>query len=178
MGVINCSLPSSSFCSFTLSPFTFYWYNDVIIVDETDKKILNTIQKEFPIAGRPFAEIGKNLCLAEKEVLERVIKLKSEGYIRRIGPVLERKKLNYASTLCGVKVHRDILLDFVKELNMHKGVTHNYERDGDLNIWFTITAKKIEDIDAYLAGLEEKYELKIYRFPERKVFKIKTYFPL
>ncbi|MCX5817680.1 MAG: Lrp/AsnC family transcriptional regulator [Proteobacteria bacterium] len=147
-------------------------------MDEIDKKILNTIQEEFPLARRPFAEIGKALQLEEKEVLERVRRLKNDGYIRRIGPILERKKLRYVSTLCGVKVDEDIMLTFVNELNRHNGVTHNYERDGELNLWFTITARSMEDIQGYLAGLEEKYSLIIYRFPEKKVFKIKTYFPL
>ena len=147
-------------------------------MDETDKKILNTIQEVFPITRRPFAEIGKTLQLEEKEVLERVIKLKSDRYIRRIGPILERKKLRYVSTLCGLKVDEDIMPAFVNELNRHSGVTHNYERDGELNLWFTIAARSMEDIQWYLAGLEEKYSLKIYRFPEKKVFKIKTYFPV
>jgi len=147
-------------------------------MDNIDKKILNAIQEEFPIARRPFAEIGKNLSLDEKDVLERVRRLKNDGYIRRIGPVLERKKLKYASTLCGVSVDEDNLPAFIDELNRHKGVTHNYERDGELNIWFTISEKMIDDIEGYLNALEKKYSLKIYRFPEKKVFKIKTYFPL
>ena len=62
-------------------------------MDDIDKKILNTIQEEFPIAQRPFEEIGKHLAIAEKDVLERVKRLKNDGYIRRIGPILERKKL-------------------------------------------------------------------------------------
>ncbi len=147
-------------------------------MDEIDRKILNTIQEEFPITRRPFAEIGKTLRLEEKEVLERVRRLKNDGYIRRIGPILERKKLRYVSTLCGVKVDDVIMPAFVNELNRHSGVTHNYERDGELNLWFTIAARSMEEIERYLSGLEEKYLLKIYRFPEKKVFKIKTYFPL
>ena len=147
-------------------------------MDDIDRIILNLIQEEFPLTPRPFAEIGKIAGITEEETLNRVKMLKQNGYIRRIGPILERKKLKYVSTLCGVKVGEDILPTLVNELNRHNGVTHNYERDGELNIWFTITAKKIEDIDGYLAGLEKKYSLKIYRFPEKQVFKIKTYFPV
>ena len=147
-------------------------------MDDIDKKILNTIQEEFPIAQRPFEEIGKHLAIAEKDVLERVKRLKNDVYIRRIGPILERKKLKYASTLCGVSVNGDILPTFVDELNRHRGITHNYERDGELNIWFTISARMVDEIEDYLESLEKKYSLKIYRFPEKKVFKIKTYFPL
>jgi siroheme decarboxylase len=147
-------------------------------MDTVDRKILNLIQEAFPLTPRPFAEIGKETGITEKEALERVQRLKEDGYIRRIGPVLEPKKLVYTSTLCGVHVKEEILLEAVKEINRHKGVTHNYERDGKLNLWFTITAKSTEEIDTFISGLEEKFSLKIYRFPKKRVFKIKTFFPL
>jgi len=147
-------------------------------MDEFDKKILNAMQKEFPVARRPFNELGKLVGLDEKEVIKRVGKLKSDGYIRRIGPIFERKKLGYASTLCGVHVDEDKLTDFVNEINKHRGVTHNYERDGDLNIWFTIASKTNDEIHDFLSDIEKKYRIKIYQFPEKKVFKIKTYFPV
>jgi len=147
-------------------------------MDEFDKKILNAIQEEFPVTPRPFAEIGKLIGMEENDVIERVRRLKGEGYIRRIGPILERKKLNYVSALCGVHVDESKLMDFVNELNEYSGVTHNYERDGELNIWFTIAAKKKDEIEDFLSDLEKKYEVTIYRFPEKKVFKIKTYFPV
>ncbi|MBA4418248.1 MAG: Lrp/AsnC family transcriptional regulator [Syntrophus sp. (in: bacteria)] len=147
-------------------------------MDAIDRKILNLIQEAFPVTPRPFAEIGRETGLTEKEALERVRRLKEDGYIRRIGPVLEPKKLVYTSTLCGVHVKEEILLETAMEINRHKGVTHNYERDGELNLWFTITAKSLEEIDTFLSGLEEKFSLTIYRFPKKKVFKIKTIFPL
>ena len=147
-------------------------------MDEFDKKILNAIQEEFPVTPKPFAEIGKLVGLGEEEVIERVRRLKSDGYIRRIGPVLERKKLNYASALCGVHIDEQKIMGFVDELNKYSGVTHNYERDGELNVWFTIAAKSKDEVDNFLLDLEKKYEVKIYRFPEKKVFKIKTFFPM
>ena len=147
-------------------------------MDESDRKILNVIQEEFPVTPRPFAEIGKLVGMREEEVIERVRRLKTEGYIRRIGPVLERKKLNYVSALCGVHVDENKIMDFADELNRHSGVTHNYEREGELNVWFTIAARTKDEIDDLLSGLEKKYEVTIYRFPEKKVFKIKTFFPV
>jgi DNA-binding Lrp family transcriptional regulator len=147
-------------------------------MDEFDKKILNALQEEFPVTPRPFAEIGKLIGVEEREVIERVRRLKDEGYIRRIGPILERKKLNYVSALCGVHLDEEKLMSFVDELNKNGGVTHNYERDGELNVWFTIAAKTKGEIDEFLSGLEKKHEVTIYRFPEKKVFKIKTFFPV
>jgi DNA-binding Lrp family transcriptional regulator len=147
-------------------------------MDEVDKRILNIIQEAFPVAHRPFAEIGAQAGIPEGEALERVRRLKKEGFIRRIGPVLEPRKLVYASILCGVHVEERILAEVVRDINRHRGVTHNYEREGDLNVWFTITAKSQEEIDSFLAGLKEKHSLTIYQFPKKRVFKIKTIFPV
>ncbi len=146
-------------------------------MDETDRKILNIIQEEFPITSRPFAEIGKRAGVHEKAALESVKKQKEAGYIRRIGPVLEPKKIDYTSTLCGTHVEEAMLLDVAAEINTHKGVTHNYEREGKLNLWFTITAQSAEEIDAFIESIEKLFGLTIYRFNKKRVFKIRTFFP-
>jgi DNA-binding Lrp family transcriptional regulator len=147
-------------------------------MDEIDKKILNLIQEEFPLSERPFADIGKEVGIDEKEAVKRVAVLKEKGIIRRIGPILERKKLGYVSVLCGVHVDDSKIMEVAKEINGLTGVTHNYEREGDLNLWFTITKKTSGEIDRALSDLERAYGLRIYRFPEKRMFKIKTYFPL
>lgn len=147
-------------------------------MDEIDKKILNLIQEEFPFSERPFADIGKEVGIGEKEAVKRVKELKEKGIIRRIGPILERKKLGYVSVLCGVHVDDSTIMEVAQEISALTGVTHNYEREGDLNLWFTITKKTIGEIDGALADLERTYGLRIYRFPEKRMFKIKTYFPL
>ena len=147
-------------------------------MDEIDKKILNLIQEEFPLAERPFAAIGKQAGISEREAVKRVKTLKEKGIIRRIGPILERKKLGYVSVLCGVHVDDNAITEVAREINGLTGVTHNYEREGDLNLWFTITKKTIGEIDRALSDLEKAHGLRVYRFPEKKTFKIKTYFPL
>ncbi|MGD9578484.1 MAG: AsnC family transcriptional regulator [Syntrophorhabdus sp.] len=147
-------------------------------MDEIDKKILNLIQEEFPLHKRPYGEIGKQVGINEKEAMERVQRLKDAGIIRRIGVVFEPKKLDYTSTLCGVHVGEDKLMQVVDAINKHTGVTHNYEREGDLNLWFTIIADKAEEIDTFIGELERRFSLKIYRFPKKRVFKIKTFFPV
>ncbi len=147
-------------------------------MDEIDRKILNLIQEEFPLSERPFEDIGKQVGISGREALKRIKELKEKGIIRRIGPILERKKLGYESVLCGVHVDEHKTVEIAREISALTGVTHNYEREGDLNLWFTITKKTGGEIDRALADLEKTYGLKIYRFPEKKMFKIKTYFPL
>ncbi|OPX93337.1 MAG: DNA-binding transcriptional regulator AsnC [Syntrophorhabdus sp. PtaB.Bin006] len=147
-------------------------------MDEIDRKILNLLQEEFPLDPHPFAEIGRRIGLEEGETLQRVKQLKENGLIRRIGVVIDPGKLNYTSTLCGVHVDEGRLMEVVEAVNRHRGVTHNYEREGDLNLWFTVIAEKEGDIEDLIQGLERTFSLKIYRFPKKRVFKIKTFFPM
>ncbi|MBP9561624.1 MAG: Lrp/AsnC family transcriptional regulator, partial [Syntrophorhabdaceae bacterium] len=71
-------------------------------MDDVDRSILNIIQEAFPVERRPFRVIGEMLGLDEETVLERIRVLKKKGIIRRIGPILERKRLGYESVLCGL----------------------------------------------------------------------------
>jgi siroheme decarboxylase len=147
-------------------------------LDDKDRQILNLIQEEFPLVPRPFLQIGGPLGLTEEEVLSRVKEFKAAGLIRRIGPVLERRKLGYASCLCGVAVDEERIGEVAREISKQVGITHSYERTGDLNLWFTITKKTAGEIDRFLTETEERFGLTIYRFPAKRVFKIKTFFPL
>jgi len=147
-------------------------------MDTLDRTILNLIQEEFPLTEKPFETIGKQARISGEEALARIRKLTEEGYIRRIGLVLERKKLGYASLLCGTRVDTDKIETIAGEISKEPGVTHNYEREGDLNLWFTITMKTMDDINTFITTLENAFSIKVYKFPEKRTFKIKTYFPV
>jgi DNA-binding Lrp family transcriptional regulator len=124
-------------------------------VDEIDKKILNILQKEFPIEERPFLIVAGRCEISEAEVINRVQRLKDEGIIRRIGAVFEGSKLGRAGSLCAARVPEDKLEMFVRAVNAFPGVTHNYRRDNEYNVWFTATAGSRQEIDSFLAGLKE-----------------------
>jgi siroheme decarboxylase len=147
-------------------------------MDESDRAILNAIQEEFPLTEKPFEVIGKLAGISEEEVLARIRRLTEEGYIRRIGLVLERKNLGYAGLLCGTHVDADKIESIAEEISKEPGVTHNYEREGELNLWFTVTMKTMDDINRFITTLEQTFAITVYKFPEKRTFKIKTYFPL
>jgi DNA-binding Lrp family transcriptional regulator len=147
-------------------------------MDAIDRTILNTIQEEFPLTEKPFEVIGRQAGISGEEALGRIRRLTEEGYIRRIGLVLERKKLGYAGLLCGAHVDAENIEAIAGEINKEPGVTHNYEREGELNLWFTVTMKTMGDIDKFITTLEKTFPIKVYRFPEKRTFKIKTYFPV
>jgi len=126
------------------------------MMDAIDKKILNIIQKDFPVVAEPWKAIAEGLGLKESEVLKRVRKLKDEGIIRRIGAVFDTRKLGFASTLCAARVPKEKLKDFVDVVNSYAGVTHNYRRKHDYNVWFTFIARDQDTLNKYLAEIRER----------------------
>ena len=124
-------------------------------MDEIDRKILNLIQDDFPIAAEPFAEVGAQLGIDADEVLKRVERLKGKGIIRRIGAIFDLRKLGYASTLCAARVPEGEMRAFVEKVNAFPGVTHNYRRDNDYNVWFTLIAPGEEALDNTLAEIKQ-----------------------
>ena len=152
---------------------------DEITMDATDKKIINRIQSDLPISPRPYLDVAKELELDENDVIQRIKRLKKIGIIRRIGGNFSPEKLGFSSTLCAAKVPLDKIDSFSDELSQHAGVTHNYLRENDYNVWFTFIAPSMEIIDAHLKSLSEKTGITdILNLPATRVFKIKAQFKL
>jgi siroheme decarboxylase len=146
-------------------------------MDRIDRAILNEIQSHFPLRVRPFREVGRKLGLSEKEVLTRVSRLKKEGIIRRIGANFNSRKLGFTSTLCAARVPKHRLEEFVAVVNEYPGVTHNYEREANYNIWFTFIAESVERIDKALEEIRTRTGIKdLISLPAEKIFKIQVDF--
>jgi DNA-binding Lrp family transcriptional regulator len=125
-------------------------------MDDIDKKILNLIQKEFPVVAEPFRAIGDSVGVSEGEALARVRRLKERGIIRRVGAVFEAKKLGYVSTLCAARVPEGEIKDFVETVNACPCVTHNYKRNHEYNIWFTFIAPSEKALERAIEEIKEK----------------------
>ncbi|MBW2368719.1 MAG: AsnC family transcriptional regulator [Deltaproteobacteria bacterium] len=148
-------------------------------MDEMDKALLNRIQSNFPLTQRPFKTIGDELDLAESDVLARLVRLKQDGIIRRIGANFVPDKLGYVSTLCAAKVPEAILDLFTETVNRYSGVTHNYLRDDAYNVWFTFIAPSMDEIEENLATIaRETSVVDILNLPATHVFKIRAQFDL
>ena len=146
-------------------------------LDAIDRAILNRIQSDFPIEARPYKAIGLELNLTEQQVLEHVQTLKNKGVIRRIGGNFVPHKVGFVSTLCAARVPEDQIEAFASVVNKYTGVTHNYQRENDFNIWFTFIAPSREEIEANLAKISRETGVDtILNLPATKVFKIKAQF--
>ena len=142
-------------------------------LDKIDRLILNQIQRNFPICHRPFLALARRLKLKEREILQRVQRMKEAGIIRRIGASFSARAVGFHSTLCAAKVPRGRIKEFVSVVNSYPGVTHNYEREGDYNVWFTLIAPSEKKVHQILKQITAKTGVKeILNLPALKTFKI------
>ncbi|MBF0100752.1 MAG: AsnC family transcriptional regulator [Desulfobacterales bacterium] len=148
-------------------------------MDDTDKRLLNRIQSDFPITLRPFQDIGLDLGLSENEVIQRLRDLKKKGIIRRIGGNFFPDKLGFVSTLCAASVPEHKIDFFTQVVNAFPGVTHNYQRDHHYNIWFTFIAPSRQEIEHHLNFISEQTGItEILNLYAKKLFKINAHFSL
>ena len=147
-------------------------------LDAHDRRILGIIQSGFPLEPRPYAAIGREVGLSEEEVFARVRGLKTRKIIRRLGANFQSTKLGFRSTLCAAKVPDEAFEDFVAEVNSHTGVTHNYLRDHEYNVWFTCIGPSWEAVCELLDGITRKTGIPILNLPAKRMYKIKVDFQM
>lgn len=146
-------------------------------MDRLDREIINEIQSDFPITSRPFLDLANKLGSTEDVILSRIRILKERGIIRRIGGNFQSRKLNFTSTLCAAKVPEEKLNAFVETVNRYSGVTHNYLRDHEYNVWFTFIAPDMKSIDLALKEISKATGVgDILNLPAVRMFKIKVDF--
>ena len=146
-------------------------------INETNKKILNSIQVDFPIHPRPYKIIAEKLGLSEDELIDRVSQMKEDLLIRRIGGNFSPDRLGYHSTLCAAQVDEDKVELFTQTVNQFPGVTHNYRRDHKFNIWFTFIEQSVNTIETNLKTIAKKTGVTtILNLPATHVFKISANF--
>jgi len=147
-------------------------------LDQTDAELLNLIQEGLPLTTRPYQTLGASLGIGEEEVLSRLNSLKSSGIIRRIGAVFDSRLMGYYSTLCACRVPEERLEEVAGVISREPGVTHNYQRDHSLNLWFTLTVPEAGEGLRIIRKLEQETGIKIENMPAKKVFKIKVSFEM
>ncbi len=147
-----------------------------IPLDDLDRKLLNLMQGSFPIAARPYQHVAAQAGVAEAEVMSRVQRLLDKRIIRQVTPIFDTRALGYSSMLVAAKVDPENPHRAAQVINEHPGVSHNYLRNHDFNLWFTIATEPDSqlglegtlDVLARAAGAESVRQL-----PTLKLFKIR-----
>ena len=112
-----------------------------IALDELDKRLLNLMQGSFQIARRPYASVAAAAEITENEAMTRVQRLLDERIIRQVTPIFDTRALGYSSMLVAAKVDPENPWRAATIINEHPGVSHNYLRNHEFNIWFTIATE-------------------------------------
>jgi DNA-binding Lrp family transcriptional regulator len=147
--------------------------------DQTDARLLDLIQGEFPLVSRPFDVLAARLGIAPEDVIERIRRLKSDRVIRQISAIFDSRELGYSSALVAFKVRQEQIDSVGERVSTHSGVSHCYSRDAEYNLWFTITLGPGNDLTREideLAGIEGVASHMV--LPALKIFKIGVFFGL
>jgi siroheme decarboxylase len=145
-------------------------------LDDTDRRLLNLMQGSFPLAPRPYERVAELGGVSEAEVMSRVQRLLDKRIIRQVTPIFDTRALGYSSMLVAAKVDPEHPHRAAQVINEHPGVSHNYLRNHDFNLWFTIATEP----DSRL-GLEGTLEVlaresgaeSVRQLPTLKLFKIR-----
>lgn len=150
-------------------------------MNQKEKRLLEVLQFNFPISPRPYLKIAKRIGFSEDDVIRKIRLFKKKGIIRYIGPVFNLNKMGFVSTLVAARLPKSRIKTAAKIINEYPEVSHNYLRDAEFNIWFTVTASScsqllrvIRDIKRK-AGIQNKDFLNLNTL---KVFKIDARFKL
>jgi DNA-binding Lrp family transcriptional regulator len=151
-------------------------YGAAIPLDDLDKRLLNLMQGSFPIESRPYRRVAELAGVPESEVLARVRHLLDERIIRQVTPIFDTRALGYSSMLVAAKVDPENPHRAAQAINAHPGVSHNYLRNHEFNLWFTIATEPDSTLglDGTLQALAaEAGAESVRQLPTLKLFKIR-----
>jgi DNA-binding Lrp family transcriptional regulator len=148
-------------------------------MDEEDVKILAAVQEGLAIIERPFQALGRTLGMSETDVLLRLARMQEEGLVRRIGPILDLKRLGLGGVLVALKVPAGEADEAALVVNGYPEVSHNYLRPNQsgYNLWFTVSARD-DRIKEILADVAARTGLEQLVLPTVKIFKIGVKFDI
>ena len=147
-----------------------------IPLDDLDRRLLNLMQGSFPIGQRPYERVAELAEISESEVMARVRHLLDERIIRQVTPIFDTRALGYSSMLVAAKVDPENPQRAAAVINAHPGVSHNYLRNHEFNLWFTIATEPDSPL-----GLQGTLEVlareagatSVRQLPTLKLFKIR-----
>lgn len=153
----------------------------------SDARLLDLIQRDFPSASRPYAELARRLAESggptaagrrpgEAEVYATVRRLREQGLIRRLGGIFDSRALGFHTTLAAAAVPPERLEEVAGQVSAYPEVTHNYAREGELNLWFTLVAPTLERATEVLRRLAGETGVAIHDFPAERVYKREVLF--
>lgn len=146
-------------------------------LDSLDEQLIWVAQAKFPISPQPFKLLGELAGIGGKDALQRLASLRGSGVIRRIGAVFDSGALGYVSTLVAARVPVERLVEVAELVSGRSGVTHNYSRRHEYNLWFTLTAASRRELETTLEELRARSGIgQLHSMPAEAVYKLHAVF--
>jgi len=138
--------------------------------DDIDRRLINTLQGDFPVVEAPFAAVGEALGLSEHEVIRRLQSLLDDHVLTRFGPMFQIERMGGAFCLAAMSVPEADWLRVVEAVNAFPEVAHNYRREHALNMWFVLATETPEGIAACAHRIEAATGLAVSLFPKEREY--------
>ncbi len=137
--------------------------------------LLEALQKGFPLTARPWVALGLKLDLSEEQVLRAIDGLRQEGVLRQISAIFDSRSLGYQSVLVAAEVPEARLDEASAVISAHSGVSHNYQREHEFNLWFTLALAPGLSLEAEVSRLAQAAGFQRTRLlPALRTFKIEV----
>jgi len=141
-----------------------------VIIDATDRSIINALQSGIPVCERPFAPAADALGIDEDTLIQRLIRLRKQGILSRIGPMYHAERMGGGLTLAAMRIPKKELDRVAEQVNAFDEVAHNYEREHTFNMWFVLATETVDGIADVLSNIEQTTGYPVYNMPKLEEF--------
>lgn len=148
-------------------------------MDKLNYRILEVLQNEFPLCGRPYEVVSKKLKISCEQLIVRIESLIADGVIRRIGASFDSRKFCYYSKLAAICVEESVVEQASEIIEGFAEITHSYLRSDQFNIWFTIIASNNERIEHIIEEIQLALSIEssqVLNLPIKRLFKLNACF--
>ncbi len=139
-------------------------------LDDTDRRIINALQGDFPLSDEPYREVAERLGLAEAELLARLERMLNERTLTRFGPMFQVERLGGRFVLAALSVPDEDFERVTALVNAFPEVAHNYRREHTYNMWFVLATERPEGIAEAIDRIEAVTGLAVAAFPKEREY--------
>lgn len=139
-------------------------------LDECDRRIINTLQGNFPLGDEPYREAAETLGIGEDELLTRLQRLLDERVLTRFGPMFQIERMGGRFVLAAMQVPEADFERIAGIVNGFPEIAHNYRREHAFNMWFVLATEKPEGIADAVARIEAATGLRVAAFPKEREY--------
>ncbi|MCX7145145.1 MAG: AsnC family transcriptional regulator [Sulfuritalea sp.] len=140
------------------------------VLDETDRRLINALQGDFPLVSEPYRQVAESLGLSEAEVLQRLDSLLERRVLTRFGPMFQIERAGGAFVLAAMRVPEAEFERVAAQVNAFPEVAHNYRREHALNMWFVLATATPQGIPDAIAAIEAATGLPVFAFPKEREY--------